>query len=341
MLQAEELVKVYRGRRGHAPVYALHGVSIEIQTGRTLGIVGESGCGKSTLARLLVGLEAPTSGTISIGEISDVAAAPPLQRARQIQLVFQDPYSSLDPRLTVEQALAEVLKVHGLADRNTQPTRIRDLLAMVALPNRFAGRYPHELSGGQAQRVAIARALAVEPRILVLDEPTSALDVSVRAEVMNLLVRLQNELRLTYLFVSHDLAMVRHISDEIAVMYLGRVVEDGPYQEVLDRPLHPYTQRLASAVPVVGGSLTTAHSQIAEAFRPEQSVEAEETAGPAGPAEAETGCPYRPRCPLAIDVCANVLPQLQELREAHYAACHVAAQAAGLPLVNAGGDDQL
>jgi len=252
ILRTEQLMKVYRGRGRHAPVQALRGVDIELAAGRTLGIVGESGCGKSTLAKLLVGLETPTSGTITLAgsELGPRTSPPPRALARLIQMVFQDPHSSLNPRLTVEQALSEVLAVHKLAARELQHVRAVELLELVALPARFAARYPHELSGGQAQRVAIARALAAQPRILVLDEPTSALDVSVRAEVMNLLIRLQDELKLTYVFVSHDLGMVKHISDQIAVMYLGRVVEEGPHQEVFDAPLHPYTHALAAAVPL-------------------------------------------------------------------------------------------
>jgi oligopeptide/dipeptide ABC transporter ATP-binding protein len=323
ILRADALVKEYRGRRGQPPVRALRGVTIELHAGRTLGIVGESGCGKSTLARLLVGLEAPTSGTISIeGTTIDGAGSHARGRlARQIQLVFQDPHSSLDPRLTAEQALAEVLKVHQLAAGEARRARVLELLEMVALPERFASRYPHELSGGQAQRVAIARALAVAPKVLVLDEPTSALDVSVRAEVMNLLVRLQDELALTYLFVSHDLAMVRHISDEIAVMYLGRVVESGPYQEVLDRSLHPYTRALAAAVPVADPDLARAPAPAAPADAA-QATESELQTEPDG------GCPYRPRCPLSEEICAELLPELLGVRPEHAVACHVAARAA-------------
>src|SRR5208283_4254897 len=223
---------------------------VELESGRTLGIVGESGCGKSTLARLLVGLERPTSGTI---ELFGEAVVPSRHGdiARSIQLVFQDPYSSLDPRLTVAKAIGEVLAVHGLTARGpARDDRVTELLGMVALGRRFAGFYPHELSGGQAQRVAIARALAVQPKALVLDEPTSALDVSVRAEVINLLVRLQDELGLSYVFISHDLATVRHVADVIDVMYLGHVVESGPYGDVLGDSLHPYTRALAEAVPV-------------------------------------------------------------------------------------------
>jgi oligopeptide/dipeptide ABC transporter ATP-binding protein len=322
ILSTDAVEKTYRGRRGRPPVRALRGVTISLHAGRTLGIVGESGCGKSTLARLLVGLEPPSAGTIFVAgtTLTPERSAGRGRLARQIQLVFQDPYSSLDPRLTVERALGEVLKVHGLASGQTR-ARVLELLGMVALPERFAPRYPHELSGGQAQRVAIARALAVEPKILVLDEPTSALDVSVRAEVMNLLVRLQDDLGLGYVFVSHDLSMVRHISDEIFVMYLGRVVEAGPYLDVLDRPLHPYTRALAAAVPVADPALAQRGSDGGG------DGEARSAAGEAAGSEPEGGCPYRPRCPLAIDVCASAMPELSELRPGHLAACHVAAQA--------------
>jgi oligopeptide/dipeptide ABC transporter ATP-binding protein len=317
LLSAEAVVKTYPGRLGRAPVHAVRGVSLELQAGRTLGIVGESGCGKSTLGRLLVGLEAPTAGTVAIGG-TQLAFGSTRQRqalARRIQLVFQDPFSSLDPRLTVQSALGEVLKVHELAGRDQRPVRIAELLEMVALGARFAGRYPHELSGGQAQRVAIARALAVEPQLLVLDEPTSALDVSVRAEVMNLLVRLQDELELAYVFISHDLGMVRHISDEIKVMYLGRVVEEGPYQEVLDQPRHPYTLALAAAVPV-----------------PDPVADAELRARASEPAaalvvEPESGCAYHLRCPLTEHVCVAQEPPLLELAPGHSVACHVVARA--------------
>jgi oligopeptide/dipeptide ABC transporter ATP-binding protein len=319
-LRADSLIKEYPGRRGRPPVRAVRNVSLELEAGTTLGVVGESGCGKSTLARLLVGLEPPTFGTVEI-EGQPVRASSTAERralARRIQLVFQDPFSSLDPRLPVRRALSEVLKVHELADRNARAARVEALLEMVALPSRFAVRYPHELSGGQAQRVAIARALAVEPRILVLDEPTSALDVSVRAEVMNLLIRLQEELGLTFVFISHDLGMVRHISDEIRVMYLGRVVESGSYDAVLDNPLHPYTRALAAAVPVP--------DPVVEADRRAQEPER----AAAVFTEPEAGCPYNPRCPLAEEICFSVDPPLLELASSHLAACHVAAREAGV-----------
>ena len=320
MLRAEGLVKEYAGRRGRPPVRAVQDVSLELEAGRTLGVVGESGCGKSTLARLLVGLERPTAGTVELDGKPIDAGSTGRRRAlaRQIQLVFQDPFSSLDPRLTVERALGEVLKVHGLAEQMGRPARINGLLEMVALAPRFAARYPHELSGGQAQRVAIARALAVEPRILVLDEPTSALDVSVRAEVMNLLLRLQEELGLAFVFISHDLGMVRHISDDIQVMYLGQVVEAGPFDGVLDNALHPYTRALAAAVPVP--------DPVLEAERRENEPES----APALLAEPESGCPYHPRCPLAEQICLEIDPALVVLAPGHLAACHVAARSAGV-----------
>ncbi len=314
-LRSFDLVKVYRAGRGPA-VHALRGVSVSLEMGRTLGIVGESGCGKSTLARLLVGLERPTSGRIELfGEV--ISPGRRLELAREIQLVFQDPYSSLDPRLTVAAAIGEVLGVHHLAARGRErESRVGELLAMVALGRRFANSYPHELSGGQAQRVAIARALAVEPRALVLDEPTSALDVSVRAEVINLLVRLQDDLSLSYVFISHDLATVRHVADVIDVMYLGHVVESGPYGEVLGGALHPYTRALAEAVP-----LPDPTREAARRVR----LASEAVAIP-GAGVAAVGCPYEPRCPLAEEICRVVRPELEELAPEHFVACHVAAR---------------
>lgn len=311
-LHATHLSKVYGGR-GASPTTALYDVSLDLVRGTTFGIVGESGCGKSTLARLLVGLEAPTSGTISIDSDAGVTSerGASRARARRIQLVFQDPFSSLDPRMTVEKTLREVLTVHGLHTGDS-PERVAQLLSMVGLSERFAQRYPHELSGGQAQRVAIARALAVEPDILVLDEPTSALDVSVRAEIINLLVRIQDELKLSYLFISHDLSMVRHISDEIAVMYLGRVVEKGGYDQVLDAPLHPYTRALSDAIVLPDPQ----H----ERSRPVSSAATSMTPGDV----VSRGCPYAPRCPLVEPRCREEAPVLTQKADGHFVSCHVA-----------------
>ena len=313
VLDAQHLTKVYGARRGGEPVRALNDVSVSLARGRTLGIVGESGCGKSTLARLLVGLETPTSGDLRIDSRQIEAGGRGAARAlaRRIQLVFQDPFSSLDPRMTVEKVLHEVLTVHSLHE-GARGARVSELLAMVGLSARFATRYPHELSGGQAQRVAIARALAVEPEIVVLDEPTSALDVSVRAEIINLLVRIQDELRLSYVFISHDLSMVRHISDDIAVMYLGRVVEQGRYDQVFVTPLHPYTVALADAIPVPDPRherSRAAAGVVSVALRTEAVAQ---------------GCAYAPRCALVQDRCRGAVPTLSEKSEGHQVACFVA-----------------
>jgi oligopeptide/dipeptide ABC transporter ATP-binding protein len=309
-LQVKEVSKVYT-RRGASDVAALSDASLELERGTTFGIVGESGCGKSTLARILVGLEAPTTGELFLnGSLVDLKSkARTSTLARDIQLVFQDPFSSLDPRMTVDTTLREVLHVHHLHSLDVAG-RVTELLSMVGLSRRFADRYPHELSGGQAQRVAIARALAVEPKILVLDEPTSALDVSVRAEIINLLVAIQAQLHLSYVFISHDLAMVRHVSDQIAVMYLGRVVERGSYDAVFDTPLHPYTKALGDAVVLPDPRREKARN--AASSEPVQSTLE----------RVDRGCPYAPRCAYVQDRCREEMPMLDEKRPGHFAACH-------------------
>jgi oligopeptide/dipeptide ABC transporter ATP-binding protein len=312
-LSARDLVKDYPVREG-GRLRAVAGVSLELERGQTLGIVGESGCGKSTLARLLVGLEVPTAGSL---EIAGTARQKLTGRelARRVQLVFQDPYSSLNPRRTAGSAIGEVLRVHGLArDRREEERGVAALLETVALGAAFASRYPHELSGGQAQRVGIARALAPRPAILVLDEPTSALDVSVRAEIMNLLAGLREQLGLSYVFISHDLGMVRQISDRVGVMYLGRFVELGPWRSVLTAPLHPYTILLRAAVPVPDPGV--------EAGRTVPEVRGEVPSA----ADPPEGCVFHPRCPLAEDVCRQVEPGASELIPGHLVACHVAAR---------------
>ncbi|MGA8112588.1 MAG: ABC transporter ATP-binding protein [Actinocatenispora sp.] len=314
MIEVVDLVRHYRTRDGL--VRAVDGVSFTVARGETLGLVGESGCGKSTTARMLVRLERPTAGRILLDgtDLTGLRGEPLRRMRRRIQLVFQDPYASLNPRRSVAATLAEVLTVHRLARGPAGPARVAELLDMVGLPGSVADRYPHQLSGGQRQRVGIARALAVEPEVLVLDEPVSALDVSVRAEVMNLLATLRAELGLTYLFISHDLGMVRHLADRIAVMYLGRVVETGGWREVSDEPAHPYTRSLHDAVPV-----------------PDPAVEAERstrtlTGEIPDPAAPPPGCRFHPRCPLVEDVCRSVEPELLPLDESRRVSCHVVSR---------------
>jgi oligopeptide/dipeptide ABC transporter ATP-binding protein len=309
-LEAAGLVKMYppAGHNGQ-PKTALAGVSLALAEGTCLGVVGESGCGKSTLARLLVGLERPTAGTVTLlGR--PLGSYPRPELARRLQLVSQDPFSSLNPRLTAGRALTEVLLVHRrVAGRREAAVQVTELLDMVSLGARFAERRPHELSGGQAQRVAIARALAAEPQILILDEPTSALDVSVRAGIVNLLARLRSELSLSYLFISHDMAVIRQLSDQIGVMYQGRFTERGPWQAVLSAPLHPYTRALLAAVPepVPDGSL------LAGLVAPDETLVPGVLAG--------DGCPYLPRCPISIGRCRTEDPPLDEVVPSHEAAC--------------------
>jgi oligopeptide/dipeptide ABC transporter ATP-binding protein len=319
VLRARDLVKVYSIRSTRQTLKAVAGVSLDLHRGETLGIVGESGCGKSTLARLLVRLESPTSGTVSLDgeDITRLDGSKLRDVRRSIQMVFQDPYSSLNPRQTIGRTLEEVIEVHRLREPRERPSRIAELLEMVGLRPQFASRYPHQLSGGQRQRVGIARALAVEPQVLILDEPVSALDVSVRSGIMNLLGHLRDELSVSYVFISHDLGMVRHISDRIAVMYLGRVVETGPWEPVSDRPLHPYTRALQEAVPVADPDL-------------EATIDASGVAGEVpDPADPPPGCPFHPRCPLAEDLCREELPPLLRLVDDQFAACHVAARQLG------------
>jgi peptide/nickel transport system ATP-binding protein len=298
-------------------VHALTDVSLELAHGETLGIVGESGCGKSTLAKLLVRLEEPTSGKVELDgvDLTALHGRALRQQRRHIQMLFQDPYSSLNPRQRVGQILDEVLVTHRLGgDSRGRWRRVSELLELVGLGPRLADRHPHELSGGQRQRVGIARALAVEPKVLLLDEPVSALDVSVRAEIMNLLSTLRRELRLSYLFISHDVAMVRHLSDRVAVMYLGRVVELGDWKQVLDTPAHPYTSALAKAVPVPNPLLA-------------QHIEATVVGEVPDPAHPPTGCPFHPRCPLVEEVCRSTEPLLLPLSDDRSVACHVASRA--------------
>lgn len=292
-------------------INALNGVSITLAKGETLGIVGESGCGKSTLARVISGLEKATVGNVTWGgrKISDKARNHWRPRRSKVQLVFQDPYSSLNPRQQIGVSIAEVLTVHKLVGKSQIGARVEELLSIVGLSSDLQHRYPHQLSGGQRQRVSIARALASEPEFLILDEPVSALDVSVRAEVMNLLIDLRAKYGLTYIFISHDLAMVRYISDVIAVMYLGKIVEFGNWEQITEKPLHSYTRALITAMPD--------HSVIGDPETLTKTLQGEVP----DPAHLPTGCAFHARCSIAVEACKTRVPALVEVSNEHYVAC--------------------
>ncbi len=316
LLEVRNLKKYFPVKGGfwageRAAVRAVDGVSFEIHRGETLGLVGESGCGKSTVARLLLRLVEPTAGEVYFGKTSVFEADKEVLRRlrRKMQIVFQDPYSSLNPRMPVEEIVGEGLTIHGLARGTKKRERVAELLEMVGLGREHMGRYPHEFSGGQRQRIGIARALAVEPEFLIADEPLSALDVSIQAQVINLFEDLQKELGLTYLFISHDLRVVKHISDRVAVMYLGQIVEIAAGNEVYRNPLHPYTQALLSAIPV-----TDPRTKKERIF-----VEGD----PPSAIHIPPGCRFHPRCPKRFERCDQEEPALREVSPGHWVSCHL------------------
>jgi oligopeptide transport system ATP-binding protein len=298
-------------RRHVGTVKAVDGVSLELRKGEILGLVGESGCGKSTLGRTIIQLIPPTAGTVLLaGKDLSHLDRRGLRAARaDFQMIFQDPYATLNPRMTVFDTLAEAIAAHRKIQRGEMPGRVAELLRKVGLSPRHVKKYPHEFSGGQRQRIAIARALAVEPKLIIADEPVSALDVSIQAQILNLLAKLCREMDLTMIFISHDLSVVKHICERIAVMYLGRIVEIGPATDVVERPLHPYTKALVSAIP------------IPDPDREKQRQRIILQGDPPSPLDPPSGCPFHPRCAYAIEKCAMIVPPLEDFSPARPVAC--------------------
>lgn len=320
LLRVEHLTKHFPVTRGIifqkqvGAVQAVDDVSFVIKQGETFGLVGESGCGKSTTGRAILQLHKPTAGKVYFQdtELTTADAGTLRHMRRNMQIIFQDPYASLNPRMTVGSIIAEPLEIHNVGTARERQERVQELLRLVGLNPYFVNRYPHEFSGGQRQRIGVARALALQPEFIVCDEPISALDVSIQAQVVNLLEKLQDEFGLTYLFIAHDLSMVRHISDRVAVMYLGKVVELASRDELYENPMHPYAKALLSAVPIPDPAKEEKRRRI---------ILEGDVPSPINP---PSGCRFHPRCPIAEEICKEVVPEWREIRPDHWVACHLA-----------------
>ncbi len=297
--------------KSNQSVKAVDGINFNVYPGETLGVVGESGCGKSTMARLVNQLIKPTSGVVNFKNenLIEMNSKRLRETRKKVQMIFQDPYSSLDPRLKVGELIAEPLVIHKVGDKVSRRKRVEELLEIVGLNKRFADRYPHEFSGGQRQRINIARALTLNPELVICDEPVSALDVSVQAQVINLLKKLQKEFNLTYIFISHDLNVVRYMCDRIAVMYLGKIVEVGTYEEIFSNPQHPYTKALFSAIPKE------------DPFEEKERIILKGTVP--SPLNPPSGCSFHERCPVAVDLCKTKEPKIVNTENTHQASCHL------------------
>jgi oligopeptide transport system ATP-binding protein len=316
ILEAKSIKKYFPIRKGFfmrevAQVKAVEEVNLTVRRGETLGLVGESGCGKSTLGRTLIRLYEPTSGSITFdgADFRNLSGAELRTKRRDIQMIFQDPYASLDNRMTVGQIIEQPFQIHNLLNKKERELRVKQLLEMVGLKASHVNRYPHEFSGGQRQRISIARAITLNPKLIICDEPVSALDVSIQAQVLNLLKDLQDRLNLTYIFISHDLSVIEHVCDRVAVMYLGRIVEVASRDELFKNPMHPYTRALLSSIPSIG----TGKKKMTRIL----------TGEIPSPINPPKGCTFHPRCPNKIKECSEIVPQLQEKAPGHAKACHV------------------
>ena len=314
LVEINNLKKHFNVGKGQV-LKAVDGINLKVRQGETLGLVGESGCGKSTAGRTIIGLYEPTEGQVIFDGVdtSSFNKKEKKEFTKKVQMIFQDPYASLNPRMTVTDIIGEGIDIHKIYSGEARQKRIYDLLELVGLSKEHASRYPHEFSGGQRQRIGIARALSIQPELIVCDEPISALDVSIQAQVVNLLEDLQKEFGLTYIFIAHDLSMVKHISDRIAVMYLGNIVEIADSKELYDNPKHPYTQALLSAVPIPDPEIERSRKRIMlEGDVP-------------SPIDPPTGCKFKTRCPYRWDECDNLTGELREVAEGHFVACNLAS----------------